>query len=107
YEYAVDDLLLFQSMQRGPDEVEAVASDYDFDDQAHFERPAYPSLYFVEDRYAGDPTNWWIPNRGAAEAMLRSSGFEIVSHPEREVYICRRGRRPYGVSLPSPPARRG
>lgn len=91
HRHAVGDMLLFQSMQRGPDAVAAVAPDYDFDDQAHFDRPDYPSLYFVEDRYAGDPTNWWIPNRAAAEAMLRSAGFEIVAHPEREVYLCRRG----------------
>ena len=45
---------------------------------------------FVEKRYAGDPTNWWIPNRACAEAMLRSAGFEIEAHPEPEVYLCRR-----------------
>ncbi len=91
HRHVVGDMLLFQSMQRGPDAVAAVAPDYDFDDQAHFDRPDYPSLYFVEDRYAGDPTNWWVPNRAAAEAMLRSAGFEILAHPEREVYLCRRG----------------
>jgi tRNA (mo5U34)-methyltransferase len=26
------------------------------------------------------------------EAMLRSAGFDIVQHPELEVYICRRGQ---------------
>jgi tRNA (mo5U34)-methyltransferase len=46
-------------------------------------------MYFVEKSYAGDPTNWWIPNRGAVEAMLRSSGLEIESHPEAETWICR------------------
>jgi len=29
---------------------------------------------FIEKNYCGDPTNWWIPNHGAVEAMLRSSG---------------------------------
>lgn len=101
HRHAVRDLLLFQSMQRGPDAVAAVAPDYDFDDQAHFDRPDYPSLYFVEDRYAGDPTNWWIPNRAAAEAMLRSAGFEIVAHPEREVYLCRRGEAAAGHPPPA------
>jgi tRNA (mo5U34)-methyltransferase len=46
-------------------------------------------MYFVEHKYAGDPTNWWIPNSACAQAMLRSAGFEIVSHPEDEVFICR------------------
>ena len=51
-------------------------------------------MYFIEESYAGDPTNWWIPNRACAEAMLRSAGFEIVAHPESEVYVCRRRDAP-------------
>ena len=39
-------------------------------------------------------TNWWIPNRACAEAMLRSAGFQIVDHPEDEVYICKEAREP-------------
>ena len=34
--------------------------------------------------------------RACAEAMLRSAGFEIVSHPEREVYVCRVAPLPAG-----------
>ena len=45
-------------------------------------------MYFVENRYAHDPTNWWIPNRACVEAMLRSSGFEILGQPEAEVFVC-------------------
>jgi tRNA (mo5U34)-methyltransferase len=49
----------------------------------------FPRMYFIEKSYAGDETNWWIPNRAAAEAMLRSAGYAILDHPEAEVYICR------------------
>jgi tRNA (mo5U34)-methyltransferase len=49
-------------------------------------------MYFVEHKYAQDPTNWWIPNRACAEAMLRSAGFHILEHPEEEVFICRVAR---------------
>jgi tRNA (mo5U34)-methyltransferase len=28
-----------------------------------------------------------------AEAMLRSAGFEIIDHPEVEVFICKRSER--------------
>ena len=90
YGHAALDMLVFQAMQRGPSEVPAVLPDYDFNATAHFEKPGYPSLYFVEHRYAGDPTNWWIPNRACVEAMLRSAGFAITDHPEGEVYVCRR-----------------
>ena len=90
HEHSARDLLVFQSMLRGSTDVKPFARDYDFQDTAHFDDPAYPRMYFVEHRYAEDPTNWWIPNRACAEAMLRASGFEIVDHPEDEVFICRR-----------------
>lgn len=90
HEHAARDLLIFQSMLRGSRAAAPVEGDYPFSEEAVFDEPAYPKLHFVEHRYAHDPTNWWIPNRACAEAMLRSAGFEIVSHPEEEVFICRR-----------------
>jgi tRNA (mo5U34)-methyltransferase len=94
HEHAASDLLLFQSMQRGSDEVEALETNYDFWNVDLFDRPAFPRLHFVERRYADDPTNWWIPNRACVEAMLRTSGFQMIDHPESEVYLCRRVARP-------------
>ena len=84
------DLLLFQSLQRGTTDVEPVADDYDFWEQDHFDRPGYPKLHFIENRYSGDPTNWWAPNAACSAAMLRSAGFAILDHPEDEVFLCRR-----------------
>ncbi|HEY8485635.1 MAG TPA: TIGR04290 family methyltransferase [Longimicrobiales bacterium] len=99
HEHVVKDLLVFQSMLRGADEVEPIADDYPFSETAIFDRPGFPRMHFVEKRYSGDPTNWWIPNRACAEAMLRSAGFEIIDHPEEEVFICRRlERKPGDVS---------
>jgi tRNA (mo5U34)-methyltransferase len=94
YDTVVKDILIFQSMQRGNAEVEPVQQDYDFWQTEMFEQPTFPQLYFIEHRYAHDPTNWWIPNRACMEAMLRSAGFEITAHPEQEVYICRRAALP-------------
>jgi tRNA (mo5U34)-methyltransferase len=94
YETVVGDTLLFQSMQRGSREVAHVDENYQFWDTDIFEQDGYPLMYFVENRYANDPTNWWIPNRACVEAMLRSAGFVIEAHPEDEVYVCRRGTRP-------------
>ena len=96
HEYVVRELLVFQSMLRGSTEVAAVERDYDFNERGHFDDPAYPKMHFIEERYAGDPTNWWVPNRACAEAMLRASGFEILDHPEDEVFICRRSGAPEG-----------
>jgi tRNA (mo5U34)-methyltransferase len=91
-DHMVGELLVFQSMLRGSGGVKDFGRDYDFDERSHFEDPAYPRLYFVEHKYSGDPTNWWIPNRACAEAMLRSAGFQITDHPEDEVFICKPAR---------------
>jgi tRNA (mo5U34)-methyltransferase len=103
HEHVCDDLLVFQSMLRGSTDTRPFARDYRFTERDHFEDPAYPALYFVEHRYAGDPTNWWIPNRAGAEAMLRSAGFDITAHPEEEVFICRRRAavERFGEELPA------
>ncbi len=93
YENVAKDLMLFQSLQRGSNDVAAVAPDYDFWDQAHFDAPGYPKMHFIEKSYAGDPTNWWAPNLACSAAMLRSSGFEILANPDPEVFLCRRGTR--------------
>jgi len=89
HEHAARDLLIFQSMQRGSDEIVPVREDYPFSQREIFAQPGFPRLYFVENKYAGDPTNWWIPNRACVEGMLRSSGFEILEHPEEEVFVCK------------------
>jgi len=89
HEHVAKNLLLFQSMQRGSREIVEVAEDYDFNAPAPFDEPGYPKMHFIEQRFSQDETNWWVPNRACAEAMLRSSGFAIESQPEEEVYVCR------------------
>ncbi|MBZ9819390.1 TIGR04290 family methyltransferase [Mesorhizobium sp. CA4] len=95
-EHVARDVMIFQSMQRGSSEVFALEQNYDFWTHDLFDRPEFPKLHFIEHRYADDPTNWWIPNRGCIEAMLRSAGFEILIHPEDEVYFCRAAGKPAG-----------
>jgi tRNA (mo5U34)-methyltransferase len=85
----VQDKLIFQTMVRGSLTSPQLEEDYHFWNKDVFHDPDFPCMYFVEKKYAGDPTNWWIPNHGAVEAMLRSSGLRIESHPEDETWICR------------------
>jgi len=101
HRHAAKDLLIFQSMLRGSHEAQPVADDYPFGETAIFERSDFPRLYFIEKSYAGDPTNWWIPNRAGCESMLRCAGFEIEAHPEEEVFICRKVEREDEIPLPS------
>lgn len=103
YEHVVGDRLLFQCLQRGDERAGPIAEDHTFSNWDVFDRPDFPKLFFVEERYASDPTNWFIPNKAGVEAMLRSSGFTIEANPEREVYVCRRGERHYAVDPPPSP----
>ncbi|WP_263385651.1 TIGR04290 family methyltransferase [Granulicella arctica] len=89
HEHVAKDLFLFQSMQRGSSEIAAIEEDYEFTAAAPFDEPGYPKMHFIEHRYSHDSTNWWVPNRACAEAMLRSAGFSIEAQPEEEVYLCR------------------
>jgi tRNA (mo5U34)-methyltransferase len=93
-EHAVADggTLIFQSLLRGDPAVPALADDYPFAERAIFEQTGFPRMCFVEKSFAGDPTNWWIPNRACVMAMLRSAGFTIVDQPEEEVFVCRSKR---------------
>jgi tRNA (mo5U34)-methyltransferase len=102
HEHVAGDLLLFQSMQRGSTEVKPLEKDHDFWTTDIFDDARYPKMHFVEHKYAHDWTNWWVPNRACAEAMLRSAGFEIIAHPEDEVYLCRPGDPPAGFGAVYP-----
>jgi len=99
HEFVCGDMLVFQSMLRGSSATGEVKPDYHFWQSDHFDEDSYPRMYFVEHKYSGDPTNWWIPNRACAEAMLRSAGFDIVDHPEEEIFICRRATVDAALSL--------
>jgi tRNA (mo5U34)-methyltransferase len=89
-EHVVKDRFIFQSLTRGSDEVALLEDDYPFDETTVFNQPGFPLLHFIEKSYSLDPTNWWIPNRACAEAMLRSAGFEIEANADADTYICKR-----------------
>lgn len=94
-EHVAADMLVFQSLTRGSPEVAPVKPDYDFNEPDDFSEPGYPKLHFIEREFAHDWTNWWVPNRAATEAMLRSAGFRIEVGPTDEVYVCRAAETPY------------
>jgi tRNA (mo5U34)-methyltransferase len=88
----VERLLVVQTLTvPGPDEA-AEWRDVPFDRRELLATPAWPKLAFVEQRLAGDPTNWWVPNKSCVEAMLRSSGLELLARPGHELWLCRRRR---------------
>lgn len=48
----------------------------------------WPKMAFVEHSLENDPTNWWVANHTAIIAMLHSCGFNVISRPADEIYIC-------------------
>jgi tRNA (mo5U34)-methyltransferase len=100
-EHVAGDMLLFQTMQQGVDDVLMVPEDHPFHvpgttrPPSYFDNPAYPRMHFIEQRFAHDWTNWWAPNAACSQAMLRAAGFTIEAHPEPEVYLCRVAPVPY------------
>lgn len=100
-EHVAGDLMLFQTLTRGPDSVAEVAEDYDFAEDAHFQAPDHPRMAFIERKWAHDWTNWWVPNRAGVEAMLRATGFAILRGPADEVYLCRTAAVPFAEYGPA------
>ncbi|HYW09799.1 MAG TPA: TIGR04290 family methyltransferase [Longimicrobium sp.] len=84
----VNERLVVQCMVRGTPAGMEVDNDYSIEERAIFDDPRFPAMYFVEGKYAGDWTNWWIPNEAGLGAMLRSAGLRLNAHPAPEVYIC-------------------
>ena len=80
--------LVFQSMLRGSVDTMPVEPDYPITERGVFEDSRFPAMYFLEHSYAGDPTNWWVPNRAAMEAMLRSAGLRVEERVGMEVFYC-------------------
>lgn len=95
HEHVTRDLLVFQSLQRGSNEIAAPNEDYEFEQEDQFHHPGWPKLHFVEHEYAHDWTNWWIPNRACSEAMLRAAGYEIEERVPDDIYLCRHRDAPY------------
>jgi tRNA (mo5U34)-methyltransferase len=83
--------LLFQTMERGSWDVTQFDEDYPITERDVFFDDRFPRMYFIEHMYAGDQTNWWIPNPAGTQALLRSAGLRVVDRPCHEVYVCEPG----------------
>jgi tRNA (mo5U34)-methyltransferase len=81
-------LMMFQTLTMPGDSVHPDTADCSIDDRTPLLAPGWPKMAFLEHRLAGDPTNWWAANHAGVEAMLRSSGLQIVGRPGHEIYLC-------------------
>jgi tRNA (mo5U34)-methyltransferase len=81
-------LMVFQTLSLPGEEVIEETGGRELDERDDLTLPGWPKMAFLEHRFAGDPTNWWVPNRACCEALLRSSGLKVIGRPEREIYLC-------------------
>jgi tRNA (mo5U34)-methyltransferase len=84
----VRETLVFQTLTAPPDDVMDTPVDVPFEDRERLSERGWPRMAFVERSFAGDATNWWVPNAAAVEAMLRTAGLDIVERPGHELWIC-------------------
>ena len=80
-------IMVFQTLSLpGTKEME-VPDDVEFNKREIMKSEAWPSMAFIENKLAGDPTNWWAPNHQGIISMLRSCGFKVKEMPEEETYV--------------------
>ncbi len=81
-------LMVFQSLTMPGTSVYEDTADQDINDRRAMLDPGWPKMAFIEHRLANDATNWWAPNHAGIEAMLRSSGMQVIGRPAHEIYLC-------------------
>lgn len=81
-------MLYLQSLSLSGSEVHPGVEDMAFEERQIMLDPTWPKAAFVEQRFAADPTVWWVPNRACMEAMLRDCGMRLIAHPGTETYLC-------------------
>ena len=86
-------LLVLQTMTSPGQEVTDPPEDMTLAERTMMNDPGWPKMAFLERRLERDPTNWWAPNHACVEAMIRSAGFEVVSRPAHEIYVCQPSSR--------------
>lgn len=80
-------MMVFQTLSMPGNEVITDTYDRDINDRNDLVKEGWPKMAFIEHKFSGDPTNWWLPNHPAIEAMLRSCGYKITGHPGHEIYV--------------------
>lgn len=81
-------MIVFQTLMMPDKAHKNIQDDYGVNDRKEMLEPGWPKMAFIENKLAGDPTNWWVPNQSAIEAMIRTCGFRVKSNPIDETYIC-------------------
>jgi tRNA (mo5U34)-methyltransferase len=81
-------MMVFQTLSMPGEEVYPDTDDHPITEREPLLDAGWPKMAFIEHKFSGDPTNWWVPNHAGIEAMLRSSGLRVTERPAEEIYLC-------------------
>lgn len=81
-------LMVFQTLTMADPAPPRTAPDVDLMEREPLSEPGWPKMAFVEHRLQDDPTNWWVPNEPACEAMLRACRLRVTARPGHEIWVC-------------------
>jgi tRNA (mo5U34)-methyltransferase len=81
-------MMVFQTLATPGEEVYPDTLDHPITEREPLLDAGWPRMAFIEHKFSGDRTNWWVPNHAGIEAMLRSSGLQVVERPADEIYVC-------------------
>ena len=81
-------MMMFQTLSLPGEEVYPDTADHPITERAPLLDAGWPKMAFIEHKFSGDPTNWWVANDAGIEAMLRSSGLRVAARPAEEIYLC-------------------
>lgn len=84
----VKKMLVFQTLTMPGEDMLETKGDYAINERDEMLSNGWPKMAFIEHRLAGDPTNWWAPNKAGLHAMLRTCGMKVTSAPMHETLIC-------------------
>jgi len=85
-------LMVFQTLSLGGSSPVEAPENLPYAERGKLQDPSWPRMAFIENRFAGDATNWWVPDAAAVEAMLRSSGFQQIRPIADETWRCEPGK---------------
>lgn len=80
--------LMFQTLTMPGAHVAQPPEDLHIDAREAMLDKGWPKMAYIEKQLAGDGSNWWAPNHACVEALLRTTGFNVLAHPEHEFYYC-------------------
>lgn len=84
----VGGLAVIQSLVIPQERALDTPADLDFTETARLAEREWPGMAFIEHRLAGDPTNWWVPDRACLEGMLATSGLRVKRRLTYDIRIC-------------------